>query len=167
MIVLPQFRNAIRGLGLADERVDAIDGLFEALDEDGGGSLDKNELKAAMRKLQRAVNAEQDMANEIVAGAEALRAAAGCFDAAGLAGQAFQASYQRLEQQRTGSLSARIGHLLMKRNFKIGDVKAKWYCISATLSLSCKTPFHHTIARPSTTRSHPLAGLTKLMIVRT
>lgn len=123
---LLQFRNAIRGLGMAEERVDAIDSLFETLDEDGGGSLDRAELKAALRKLQRAVNEEQDVANEIVAGADALRATADAFDAAALAAQAFEESRARLEKARSGSVSARIGHLLMARNFKIGDVKAKW-----------------------------------------
>ena len=49
----PKFRKHVRELGVVSES-SAIDELFDLLDDDGGGSLDENELKFGLKKMMDA-----------------------------------------------------------------------------------------------------------------
>lgn len=53
-----EFRTNVKGLGLTATN-DEIDGLFKSLDKDGGGKLDIDEIKAALRKLQEDAVSDQ------------------------------------------------------------------------------------------------------------
>lgn len=48
-----QFRKNVRTLGINDED-DALDALFDTMDQDGGGTLDLEELKSALTSLREA-----------------------------------------------------------------------------------------------------------------
>ena len=48
------FRKRMLQMGFAEEDGPALDDLFDRLDEDGGGTLDVEELKAALGKLRDA-----------------------------------------------------------------------------------------------------------------
>lgn len=121
-----EFRKAIVALGLTGENAKSIDELFDALDADGGGSLDKGELRVALKKMRKAMSDEQAAAEAVVANGAVLLAAATALSEAAQLSQDFADADRKLEVLRLGTVQSRLGLLLMARNFKIGDVKAKW-----------------------------------------
>ena len=75
-----EFRMFIRGLidqqGMLSNMVGAneIDNLFPALDKDGSGKIDMNELKQALEFMEKAVQAHEEQINVELARANVFRA---------------------------------------------------------------------------------------------
>jgi len=121
-----EFRINVRALGFRVSTRE-VDGLFECIDEDGGGELDLRELKVALRRLQAdaaAVSAKTDAQRERAA---TLLGVGSKFETAASAASEYEASEALLQQlTHFPSLEKRIGDVLIKRNVKIGELVAKW-----------------------------------------
>uniref|UniRef100_A0A7S2IJD3 EF-hand domain-containing protein n=1 Tax=Haptolina brevifila TaxID=156173 RepID=A0A7S2IJD3_9EUKA len=59
-----EFRNNVLSLGVKDITDTDIDGLFDSLDSDGGGALDMDEVKKAIKRLQEQANTHRDLVRE-------------------------------------------------------------------------------------------------------
>lgn len=105
-------------------KVTEIDALFEELDRDGGGSLDINELKVALVKLQQAALSNQSSAADVrqrvnrlrSRAAQATQVAQKMVDA-----QAAKRDLTQLEGDK--SASAKLGYKLAKVGYKVHEVK--------------------------------------------
>ena len=123
-----EFRQHVRKLlGKPDSK--QVDALFEALDEDHGGSLEVSELKSALKKLQDAASKSGEQAVGIREQAAFFRGRAAvakeAVDATAISEQVVR-DLGALKSNR--SVEARLGMLLSQKvgTMKINDVVSKW-----------------------------------------
>lgn len=106
-----------------------IDAFFDSVDDDGGGSLDFEELKIAMRKLYKAAGAADAEAAGLREKAEECRRLAAQLQEAHDATASADQEEQRLEEMKkrnSTDVAPQLGNLIVKRNLKIGDLTSKW-----------------------------------------
>lgn len=121
-----EFRQHIRKLV---EKADSkkIDALFESLDDDGGGTLDLVEIRAALKKLQDAAGAMAKVAATIREKIDRIKhletLAQQAFDATTAMEEA-TAEIERLSSNK--SVSARLGAQIVSKRLKVADVIQKW-----------------------------------------
>jgi Ca2+-binding EF-hand superfamily protein len=128
-------------LGLGNVETSEIDGLFKSFDQDQGGSLDLEELRAALKRLRKEAATASSREAEAEAMAEHWRMRAKEVTQAMVATDALEAAHQRLLQIRvmlgkegpatpselvTGAVDARLYTAMVQRNLKIGDLVSKW-----------------------------------------
>ena len=106
-----------------------IDAFFDSVDDDGGGSLDFEELKIAMRKLYKAAGAADAEANALRDKADECRRLAAQLQEAHETTATADKEELKLEEmkKRNGiDVAPQLGNLIVKRNLKIGDLTSKW-----------------------------------------
>ena len=123
------FRQNVRtSLGMVADNKE-IDAFFDSVDDDQGGSLDFEELRAAMKKLYKAAGAAEAEAATLSAKANECRAFAKKLEEAHETTVAADTEEQKLEKLKAENGSAvgpQLGNLIVKRNLKIGDLTSKW-----------------------------------------
>jgi len=123
------FRKHVRKL-VAEPNVQLIDNLFIEMDADGGGSLDTDELTAAMRKLSDEARAKSVSDANVRKHIEWLATReAHAVEVAEQTAEA-EAIDRRAQDLAHGSLlsqlDARVGALLVQRNLKVHDLVSTW-----------------------------------------
>ena len=106
-----------------------IDAFFDSVDEDGGGALDFEELRVAMRKLYKAAGAADAEAAGLREKADECRKLAAQLQEAYDTAAAADKEEQRLDEMKTKNstdVAPQLGNLIVKRNLKIGDLTSKW-----------------------------------------
>ena len=122
-----EFRVNVRKLGMKDDDVRDIDGLFDSMDDDHSGSLELGELKVALRKLQREQAAADASAARAIESAEERRTVAEAYKRAMEDTETYERAEADLKVRREHtSISSRLGEVLATRNIKIGEVVTKW-----------------------------------------
>jgi Ca2+-binding EF-hand superfamily protein len=128
-ITKQEFRLNVRKLFPKDTppKVQDIDALFQSLDDDGSGSLDVAELKAALKKLQDTAASSKAGASLAQERAGELRARAAELRNGVLAATiASERALEELQQLQRGTLRTKLGELLVAKGVKMGDIVAKW-----------------------------------------
>lgn len=104
------------------------------MDADGGGSLDTDELTAAMRKLSDEARAKSVSDATVRKHIEWLATReAHAVEVAELTAEA-EAIDRRVQDLGHGSLDARVGALLVQRNLKVHDLVSTWEQTNGTVN---------------------------------
>ena len=106
-----------------------IDAFFDSQDDDLGGSLDTEELKAAMKRLHKAAGAADAEAAMLRGKGDECRAfAAQVQEALDTTTQADmeEEKLEKLKIENSTAVGPQLGNLIAKRNLKIGDLTTKW-----------------------------------------
>ena len=122
-----EFRKNVRSL-LEEPDVATIDDLFASLDTDGGGSLDLDELTAAMKLLQETAIIDErrkEKARERLRLNEEREKQA---EAVALETAEAEAADQRLHylESQEHSIAARVGALLFRKHLRVNEIVDRW-----------------------------------------
>ena len=113
------FRKHIRKV-VDNPNIVEVDALFGELDDDGGGTLDVGELKAAFKKLQQEVAKNSELAGDVRSKVAVLRERAAAVEAVADVTELAEKAEARLAEIRDNvSVHAKLGALIIKRNLKI------------------------------------------------
>lgn len=120
-----EFRLHVKKLGL-DTNTAKIDALYDSLDLDGSGSLDTEEMKEALRKMQDDVRNVKDSVNRVLEHVINLRKVIDLFKTAAALTLAVEANRFRLEAMRAAvkedSAASRIAATLEARGLTLMDL---------------------------------------------
>ena len=104
-----------------------VDAVFDTFDKDRGGTLDANELKAALHQLKKESEAYAKVTVEVHARVARLRErAAQVREAAGATLLAEQAAAQRAELLAHKSIDSRLGGIIKLKGMKVDEMIRMW-----------------------------------------
>ena len=133
-----------------------VDGLFDSLDADHGGTLDLSELKEAFRKFAEAAKRIKSDAEAMKAESERLRVRGELAKEAMEATKVVEETAEELRSLGSNrSLDDRLGRFLQEKNIKIGELVRADTAPSSSPSPSplflpslASTPSHHSSLSP-------------------
>ena len=120
-----EFRLHVKKLGL-DADTGQIDALYDSLDLDGSGSLDTDEMKEALRKMQEDVRNVKDSVNRVLEHVANMRKVIVLFQTAANNTLVVEAARFRLDAMRAAvkedSAASRIANTLTAQDLKLTDL---------------------------------------------
>lgn len=120
-----EFRLHVKKLGL-DAGTTEIDALYDSLDLDGSGSLDTDEMKEALRKMQEDVRNVKDSVNRVLDHVTNMRKVIVLFNTAANNTLNVEAARFRLDAMRAAvkedSAASRIANTLSAQDLKLTDL---------------------------------------------
>ena len=122
-----EFRLLVRnGLGLKMDNT-TIDEFFLKLDDDGGGSLDLKEVRAALKTFRTDGQKAEEDAEHLRCDAEALRERCVHLEEVRAETERYEELHARVALLRENlPLDARLGVVIVRRSLKLSDVISRW-----------------------------------------
>ena len=121
-----EFRQNVRKV-LDKTNTKDIDALFEEMDDDGGGSLDVEELQSALKDFQAKAATAAAASNSVMEGLDFIRSKVASVQECLNATLTFENGQQQLEYLRTNSkVDAELGRHLLAKTIKITELVNRW-----------------------------------------
>ena len=144
-----EFRLHVKKLGM-DTATPDIDALYDSLDLDGSGSLDLDEMKFALKRMQDDVRNVRESVKRVLEHATQLREVAGLFRTAVVNTHTLEAARRRLEAMREvareESPAVRLAAAMTAKNLTIADMNIGGW-VADDKQYASKDAFAHAFER--------------------